>query len=118
MKSRKHNQLKRNPLVRFIRGVFRLLRVILKPKNRNLRSLQYERSDLPQEEPQQQPTLDVKQHRVEPQQLDSDLDRQDNPITVGELFEQIKWQISTETTIQANTSYLNKKPQSYDVSRN
>ena len=123
MKSRKHHQLKRNPLVRFIRGIFRLLRVILKPKNRNLRSLQYERNDLSQLEARQ-PIPDLEQQSIELEQrnigLELDLDRsqQEHPISVGELFEQIKWQIPTETTIQTNTSDLSRKHQSYDASRN
>ena len=132
MKSRKHHQLKRNPLVRFIRGVFRLLRVILKPKNRNLRSLQDNQSALPQLEldrqqpiPEikqrnlepQQPTLEIKQRNLEPQ-LELNRDGQEQFITVGELFEQIKWQIPAETVIQTNISGLSTKSQSYDVSRN
>jgi hypothetical protein len=130
--NRKHRQLKRNPLVRFIRGVFRLLRVILKPKNRNLRSLQEQQSDLPQVELQQSvrpkikhqnldsqqlPTLEIKQRTLDPQQLELNHDRQEPFITVGELFDQIKWQLPAETVIQTNTSDL-RAHQSYDPSRN
>jgi hypothetical protein len=118
MKSHKYHHLKRNPLVRFIRGVFRLLRVILKPKNRNLRSVRYEQSDLPQVESLRQPILDVKQQSLELVQPDLERDRQEQFITVGELFEQIKWQIPTENTIQSKISDLNNQSQSYDVSRN
>jgi hypothetical protein len=125
MKSHKRDRLKRNPLVRFIRGVFRLLRVILKPKNSKLRSLHYEQNDLPQVGSQPQPILAVKeqylelQRNLEPEQeLDLDSDRPEQFISVGKLFEQIKWQIPTETTIQTNPSDLSTKPQPYDVSRN
>ena len=117
MNSRKHRQLKRNPLVRFIRGVFRLLRVIFKPKNRNLRSLQVQQKDLPQVELRQQVAPEIQPEHLSPKPLKLDRDQQEQFITVGELFEQIKWQIPAETVIQTNISDL-KIPQSYDPSRN
>ncbi len=120
MKSQKRDRLKRNPLVRFIRGVFRLFRVIIKPKNRNLRSLQYEQSDLNLDrvESQRRSMPETQQSLELEKQLDLDCDLQEHFITVGELFEQIKWQIPAETTIQTNISDLSTKSQSYDVSRN
>ena len=135
MNSRKHRQLKRNPLVRFIRGILRLLRVIIKPKNRHLRSLQEQQSNLPQVELQQQVRPEIKQRTLEPeqpqvrpeikqrtlepeQQLELNRDRQEQFITVGELFEQIKWQLPTETVIQTNIPDLRENSQSYDPSRN
>jgi hypothetical protein len=122
MKSRKHYQLKKNPLVRFIRGVFRLLRVVFKPKNRNLRSLQHKQSesDLPQvrsDRQQQAPDLEPQNLELEQQPIALDLHHQGQFITVGELFEQIKWQISPETVIQTNISEQ-RAHQPYDVSRN
>jgi|GEM_PF-5822866 len=119
MNSRKHRQLKRNPLVRFIRGILRLLRVIIKPKNRHLRSLQEQQSNLPQVELQQQVRPEIKQRTLEPEQkLELNRDRQEQFITVGELFEQIKWQLPTETVIQTNIPDLRENSQSYDPSRN
>jgi hypothetical protein len=114
MKSRKHQRLKRNPLVRFIRGVFRLFRVIFKPKHRNLRSLQDKQSDLSQVE------LDRRQPipGIEQRNLELDFRQRGQFITVGELFEQIKWQMPAETVDRANISGLSIKPQFDDVSRN
>jgi hypothetical protein len=111
MKSRKHHQLKKNPLVRFIRGVLRLLRVLFKPQNRQLRAIEQEQRHLRRVELAQ--TIELERQHIE-------LERQERArlITVGELFEQIKWQIPSDTTIQAHISEPGEVTQAYDVSRN
>jgi hypothetical protein len=107
MKSRRHNRLKKNPLVRFIRGVLRLLRVLFQPQNRQLRQIEQEQRHLRRVELEQELVLD---------RQNLELERQERVrlITVGELLEQIKWQSPSETTIQASDLVT----PAYDVSRN
>lgn len=76
MKSRKHRKLKRHPIVRFIRGVFRLFRVLFGSKRR-MPTL-----DL------HIPTLDLE---IPAAIKESNFDR-DQLITVGELLGRVKWQ--------------------------
>jgi hypothetical protein len=119
MTSRKH-QSKRNPLVRFIRGVLRLFRVIFAPKKRQIGSLPYKQIDLPQVElDRRQPTSDLaqRQPKLELSQPELDLRSAGQFITVGELFEQIKWQLPSETVVRAEISEPSTS-QPYDVSRN
>ncbi|WP_309742071.1 MULTISPECIES: hypothetical protein [unclassified Chamaesiphon] len=107
MKSRKHNRLKKNPLVRFIRGVVRLLRVLFRPQNRQLRAIEQEQRHLRRVELEQELVLERQNIELEQQE-------RARLITVGELLEQIKWQTPSETIIQA----ADLVAPAYDVSRN
>ena len=75
MTSRKHRKLKRHPIVRFIRGVFRLFRVLFGSK-RTIARLD--------------PPRPVE---IEDRIAESSFDR-DRLITVGELLGRVKWQSS------------------------
>ena len=97
MKSRKHRKLKRHPIVRFIRGVFRLFRVLFRPKRT------ISRLDLPQPVAIEEP-IEV-----------SSFDR-DRLITVGELLGRVKWQSPSPILQQEITSHSLAKPQ--DAARN
>ena len=83
MSSRKHRKLKRHPIVRFIRGIFRLFRVLFGSKRR-----------VPTLDPQVPVTIET-----------SSFDR-DRLITVGELLGRVKWQSSPPSSQKeaANTS--------------
>ena len=76
MSSRKHRKLKRHPIVRFIRGIFRLFRVLFGPKRT------IARLDLP------------RPAEIEARIAESSFDR-DRLITVGELLGRVKWQSSS-----------------------
>jgi hypothetical protein len=98
MKSRKHSKLKRHPIVRFIRGIFRLFRVLFRPKRT------IARLDLPQ------PVA------IEPASFDRSFDR-DRLVTVGEVLGSIKWQ-SPPPAIQKEFTSNSRISRPQDVSRN
>lgn len=101
MKSRKHSKLKRHPIVRFIRGIFRLFRVIARPKKSLSRATEY-RQNFTEEslelEPMPEVVEPIAQHRAA-------------SITVGELFLQVKWQLPASPNSVTRI-------QTHDVSRN
>ena len=106
MKSRKHTKLKRHPIVRFIRGIFRLFRVLFRPKRTTARL------DLPQ------PVA------IEPASIDRSIDRsfnrsfdRDRLVTVGEVLGSIKWQ-SPPPAIQNEFTSNSRISRPQDVSRN
>ncbi|WP_310412781.1 hypothetical protein, partial [Chamaesiphon sp. OTE_8_metabat_110] len=72
MKSRKHHRLKKNPLVRFMRGVVRLLRVLFKPQNRQLREIEQEQRHLRRVELEQRLELDRQNIELERQERTRD----------------------------------------------
>jgi hypothetical protein len=98
MKSRKHTKLKRNPIVRFIRGVFRLFRVLFRPK-RNVARL-----DLPRPA--------AIETRIEEPSFE--LDRL---VTVGELLGRVKWQ-SSSSSLQQEVASNSRVARPQDASRN
>ncbi len=111
MRSRKHSKLKRHPLVRFIRGIFRLFRVIFNQKRPLPRASEYRQNfteDSLELEPKLEPVREnpelIARHRA-------------NSITVGELFSQVKWQ-SPSAKMPAESADPVTVLQAYDVSRN
>ena len=97
--NRKHRKLKRNPLVRFIRGIFRLLRVLFRPTKSNRRQ-----------------DLMVVDNLAELDNSAADSFDRDELITVGELLDRVKWQ-SPQVNIQPNISSSNNT-RTQDISRN
>ena len=97
MNTRKHRKLKRHPIVRFIRGIFRLFRVLFRPK----RTARLE--------------VLLPVAIVEPSLEDSF--EEDLLITVGELLGGIKWQ-SPSPKIQKEVTSNSRVSRSQDVSRN
>ena len=97
MSTRKHRKLKRHPIVRFIRGIFRLFRVLFRPKRTA-------RMELPRPVAIVEPSFD--------RSFD-----EDRLITVGEVFSGIKWQ-SPSPNIQKEFTSNSRIPQPQDVSRN
>jgi len=101
--NRKHSKLKRHPLVRLMRAIFRLVRVIFGAKK--VRSI-----SIPSDNYIEDRTFDT----LARQELEN-FDR-DGLITVGDLLAQVKWQ-SPQTSIQ-EFSENSRIIQSHDVSRN
>ena len=98
MSTHKHRKLKRHPIVRFIRGVFRLFRVLFRPK-RTLARLELPRPVAIEE-------------RIEAPSFD-----RDKLVTVGELLGRVKWQ-SPPPTIQQEFTSNSRISRPQDVSRN
>ena len=104
MKRQKQRQLKRHYLIRFIRSVYRLLRVLFKPtrSNARLNSIEWNRnSDRSQIE-----LTDRYLNVDELSDLSSTIDKPkpeltDRDITVGQLFELVQWQLPTPTDSRA-----------------
>ncbi len=94
MSTHKHRKLKRHPIVRFIRGMFRLFRVLFRPKRT------IARLELPR-----------------PVAIESASFDRDRLITVGEVFGSIKWQ-SLPPTVQKEFTSNSRIPRPQDVSRN
>ncbi|MFM2304353.1 MAG: hypothetical protein RLZZ135_1763 [Cyanobacteriota bacterium] len=103
-------QLKRHPLIRFIRSVYRLLRVLFKPtrSNARLNSIEWSSSsDRPQIE-----LTDRYLNVGELSDLSSIVDKPkpeltDKYITVGQLFELVQWQLPAQTELKAPKPPIN-----------
>jgi hypothetical protein len=108
MTSRKHSKLKRHPLVRLIRAIFRLIRVLLKPKKRISRSL-----DRYQSASDERSEIDAVEIANEVEIYTKD------PLTetVGELLDRVKWQIPL-ATIQERVLDTSTIVRTHDVSIN
>jgi hypothetical protein len=108
MKSRKHSKLKRHPLVRLIRAIFRLIRVLLKPKKRISRSL-----DRYQSASDERIEIDAVEIANEVEIYTKD------PLmeTVGEVLDRVKWQIPV-ATIQEKVLDTRTIVRTHDVSIN
>jgi hypothetical protein len=90
----KHRKLKRHPIVRFIRGIFRLFRVLFRPKRAAARL------DLDRQEPSEESSFE-----------------RDRLATVGELLGRVKWQ-SPLPTIQKEFTSNSRISRPHDISRN
>jgi hypothetical protein len=92
MNSRKQNKSRRHPLVRFFRSVYRLFKVLLKPKSNKIRPVNYQNERSISSE-----SLISKSQQSSSESLVSSTQSDSYPterlITVGELFGQIKWQL-------------------------
>jgi hypothetical protein len=119
MKNRKHSKLKRTPIVRFIRGIFRLWRAIFRPKSRNIRAIPDDRSEQTRlESAQRQSELAQQQIELKRQQVDLDRQARERLITVGDLFDRVKWQVPEATILQEHRPEASRIARPYDVSRN
>jgi hypothetical protein len=116
MKSRKHSKLKRNPVVRFIRGIFRLARVLFRPKQRNLSAIHDEIRE--RDERQERLATELSRQQELARQLELERRERERSISVGELFDRVKWQVPELTILQEQGSDRNKIARPHDVSRN
>jgi hypothetical protein len=103
MNSRKQNNSRRHPLVRFFRSVYRLLKVLFKTKPNKLRATDYPNDRSSNLEP-----------LISPTQSNNQTERL---ITLGELFEQIKWQLPP-AIVEDKILEIGQDPRIHDVSRN
>jgi hypothetical protein len=110
MNRQTQRQLKRHPSIRFIRSVYRLLRVLFKPirgnAKLNLRD-RHHSSDRPQIE-----LTDRYLNVGELSDLSSIVDKPkpeltDKYITVGQLFELVQWQLPAPTELKAPKPKIN-----------
>ena len=91
MSSRKHHQLKRHPLIRFIRSILRLIRSVFRPKKRPSRSVRSVDRSIADE-----PLLLAPRRQDVRKEVATELLIQPKyPLvgTVGELFDLVQWQI-------------------------
>jgi hypothetical protein len=110
MNRQTQRQLKRHHLIRFIRSVYRLLRVLFKPTRSNARLNLRDRhrsSDRPQIE-----LTDKYLNVGELSDLSSIVDKPkpeltDKYITVGQLFELVQWQLPALTELKAPKPKIN-----------
>jgi hypothetical protein len=133
MKRRKNS--KRNLLVRFIRWVYKSLDTLFKRKKSTFRSLDRHKISAQDRDisPRSAPLVNQAHERdISPrsaplpnQAHERDISRSaqsanranEQLITVGELFDRVRWQFSEED-IQANILNLNNIPRPHDVSNN
>lgn len=101
MNRQTQRRLKRNPLIRFVRSVLRLLRVLFRPASKNVREIPIETA------------LEIERLRL---QEERDRELAEQYITVGELLERVQWQFSEPKP--AVTSASQPDAQIYDVSLN
>ena len=104
MNRQTQHQLKRHPLIRFIRSIYRLLRVLFKPARSNARLNLRDRHRI-----SNQPQIELTDRYLNVDEL-SDLSRivdkpkpelTDKYITVGQLFELVQWQLPIPTDSRA-----------------
>jgi hypothetical protein len=110
MKKRRYSKIKKNLLVRFIRWIYKLLDTFFKRKKSTFRSTY--RGKL---------STEKSNHLERSVILDSD-DHPDNrpdnrSISVGELFDRVKWKFPEATNIQ-DKPLSSRIPQPHDISRN
>ncbi len=103
MKNSRYNKLRSNPFVRLFRTIYRLLKVVFRPRKKNSRLINNDRISL-----ELLAETKALNERIE---LENRLKEQF--LTVGALLERVKWQIPQETVLE-----INSIPPEYDVSRN
>jgi Tfp pilus assembly protein PilO len=106
MNSNRHP--KKSALVRFFRGVLRLFKVLFAPKRKSLKS----ETDYEQE--LRVAELERRQREAEAREIEA---RQEQLITVGELFDRVKWQVPSSATLLKPLD-LGMTTRGRDVSRN
>ncbi len=89
---RKYSQLRRNPLVRLIRWVRKLVISLFKPQRISRKVEKVDREDF----------LDLDLPETATGIAESNNFRQDRLITVGELFAQVEWKLD-RTTVQTKS---------------
>jgi hypothetical protein len=115
MNRQQQRQLKKHPLIRLIRGIFRLIRVIFKPaKNARLQAIELaeierfelERAQIRQAEIEQSQILAAQQAAIA-----------ERYITVGDLLDRVQWQSSAPKDL-VSSSATKLRSQNHDVSLN
>jgi hypothetical protein len=105
MRSNKYSKSKRNPFLRFIRGIFRLFKVIFRSNRKNLKSAEDYQNELRMAE------LERRNREIEERS-------REQLITVGELFERVKWQASQSNIVLEQPLDTSMADRIQDVSLN
>jgi hypothetical protein len=115
MNRQQQRKLKKHPLIRLIRGIFRLIRVIFRPaKNGRLQAIELaelERVNLEREQIRQ---AEIEQSRSLAAQQAALAEKY---ITVGDLLDRVQWQASAPKAL-AVASATKLTPHAHDVSLN
>jgi hypothetical protein len=119
MKNSHDRRPKRSPFVRFIRGVLRLFKVLFRPKQKNLKSADDYQHELRTAELDRRQRQAQEQRSVREEPLHSAIEeQQEQLVTVGEMFKQVKWQDSPSTVLGTKPLDVGMTTRSRDVSLN
>jgi hypothetical protein len=116
MNRQQQRKLKKHPLIRFVRGIFRLLRVIFKPaKNARLQA-----NELAEIDRIEIARAQIRQAEIEESQnlAAQKAAQADKYITVGDLLDQVQWQSSAPKKDLTVLSTTKLTPHAHDVSLN
>jgi hypothetical protein len=115
MNRQQQRKLKKHPLIRLIRGIFRLIRVIFKPgKNARLQAIELAEIERIELERAQIRQAEIEQSRILAEQQAALAERY---ITVGAILDRVQWQSSAPKN-SAVSSATKLRPQNHDVSLN
>lgn len=104
---------KKSALVRFFRGVFRLIKVLFAPKRKNIKSAEDYQHELRSAE------LDRRQRQAQEQASNIVIEQpQEQLLTVGEMFGQVKWKDSSSTALGAKPLEMGMTARSRDAALN
>ncbi len=109
----KNSKSKRSPLVRFFRGIVRLFKVLLKPKRKNLKSADDYQQELRVAELERRNREAQERLEREAQEL-----QREQLITVGALFERVKWQAPQSTVMSEKPLDTSVSARSRDAALN
>jgi hypothetical protein len=110
---------KRSPFVRFIRGVLRLFNVLFRPKQKNLKSAEDYQHELRTAELDRRQRQAQEQRSVMEEHLHSVIEeQQEQLVTVGEMFNRVKWQDSPSTVLATQPVEIGMNTRIGDVSLN
>jgi hypothetical protein len=113
MNRQQQRQLKKHPLIRLIRGIFRLIRVIFKPaKNARLQAIELAEIERIELERAQIRQAEIEQIRILAAQQAAIAERY---ITVGDLLDRVQWQSSAPKSTAVSSA---AKLSPHDVSLN
>jgi hypothetical protein len=116
MNRQQQRQLKKHPLIRLIRGIFRLIRVIFKPaKNARLQAIELAEIERIELERAQIRQAESEHHRILAEQQAALAERY---ITVGDLLDRVQWQSSAPKNSAVGAATKLSSPQTHDVSLN
>jgi hypothetical protein len=116
MNRQQQRKLKKHPLIRLIRGIFRLIRVIFKPgKNARLQAIELAEIERIELERSQIRQVEIEQNRILAEQQAALAERY---ITVGDLLDRVKWQSSAPKELVVSSAAKLSISQTRDVSLN
>ncbi len=101
MNSNRQNQSRKHPFVRFLRGIVRLFKVVFGAKRKNLKSPEDYQQELRLAELGRRERESEEQSRQ--QLIIAEEQAREQFITVGEVFERVKWQVDRATIIKQTT---------------